>query len=278
MLSENEIKQLTLRNSGSELSRLILKPQLGDKPADAGRHEFQGRLERAEPGALILWDAKGGQSLILDFSWTSGLDLSVLPANRDVSGAWGVLPTMAGNVQGVVLKDERGLLFAAETQLSQRVLKDQDLPIFTFHQKRDELGEPVGEADCARVYFPDVAVSAGKQKTVVIPHGAKRVIRHGGAAYLVSIVRSRYNEEIPCGVALERTPWELEYVLRRLDNPMEIQQWESLGRGEKPGSQHSQDSPNPTTKGDAPPNPKLHGDNPPPKPPLWDAERGRQPE
>ena len=71
-------------------------------------------------------------------------------------------------------------------------------------------------------------------------------MRVGATAYLVTILRSEHTEAVPCGIASEKPPWVLEYLLRRLDDPQEIQILENaLSVNETPDAQDVKDDPAP---------------------------------
>jgi hypothetical protein len=215
-------------------------------PASPGRHEFQGDLVRVEPQILTLRERGAGRPVTLDFSWTPGLKLSAVAQRGSLTGAWGATRTLGGDVHGVALRDAGGLLLATESRRPGRILKDADLSPFSFRQKRDDLGAPARTSDCYRVYFPDVAISAGAQRPVVVPHGRQQMVRVGSTAYLVTILRSEHIEAVPCGIASEKAPWVLEYVLRRLDDPQEIRSLEdALNVSETPNAQDVKDDPKP---------------------------------
>ena len=199
---------------------------------------------KVEPQILLLRESGTGTSVTLDFSWTPGLNLSAVTPRGPLSGAWGVTRTLSGDVEGVALRDAGGLLLATESRRSGRILKDADLAPFSFRQKRDDPGEPARTSECHRVYFPDVAVSVGAPGPVVVPHGRQRIVRVGATAYLVTIVRSEHTEAVPCGIASEKAPWVLEYLLRRLDDPQEIRILENaLNVNEAPNAQDVMDDP-----------------------------------
>jgi hypothetical protein len=89
-----------------------------------------------------------------------------------------------------------------------------------------------------------VAVSVGAPGPVVVPHGRQRIVRVGATAYLVTIVRSEHTEAVPCGIASEKAPWVLEYLLRRLDDPQEIRILENaLNVNEAPNARDVMDDP-----------------------------------
>jgi hypothetical protein len=248
--NEDAIKADVLQNSGSELSHVSLKIRSGDRPASPGRHEFQGDLVKVDPQTVILRESGTGRSVTLDFSWTPGLKLSALTQRGPLTGAWGVMRTLAGDVEGVALRDASGLLFATESRRSGRILKDADLAPFSFRQKRDDPGEPARTGECYRVYFPDVAVSVGTPgPVVVVPHGRQGIVPVGSVSYLVTIVRSEHTETVPCGIASEKAPWVLEYLVRRLDDPREVQSLEdALNVNEAPNPQDGKDDPSPSRK------------------------------
>ena len=244
--SADVIKAEVLQRSGSELSHVRLKIRSDDLPAPPGHHEFQGDLVGVEPQILTLRERGTGRSVTLDFSWTPGLKLAAVSPRGPLSGAWGATRTLGGDVYGVALRDAGGLLVAIESRRSGRILKDADLSPFSFRQKRDDLGEPARASECYRVYFPDVAVSVGAPRPVVVPHGRQRIVRVGATAYLVTILRSEHTEAVPCGIASEKPPWVLEYLLRRLDDPQEIQILENaLSVNETPSAQDVKDDPAP---------------------------------
>jgi hypothetical protein len=244
--SEEAIKAQVLQRGGSELSHVRLKIRRDDMPAPPGRHEFQGDLVRAEPQLLTLRESGTGRSVTLDFSWTPGLKLPIVTPRGPLSGAWGATRTLGGDIHGFALRDAGGLLFATESRRSGRVLKDAELSPFSFRQKREDLGEPARASACSRVYFPDVAVSVGAPRPVVVPHGRQRIVRVGSTAYLVTILRSEHTEAVPCGIASEKAPWVLEYLLRRLDDPQEIRILENaLNVDETPNAQDVKDDPEP---------------------------------
>jgi hypothetical protein len=245
--NEDAIKADVLRGSGSELSHVRLNVRSDDRPALPGRHDFQGDLVNVGPQTMILRESGTGRSVTLDFSWTPGLKLSPLTQRGPLTGAWGVMRTLAGDVAGVALRDAAGLLFATEGRRSGRILKDADLRPFSFRQNRDDPGEPARSSECYRLYFPDVTVSVGAPgPVVVVPHGRQRIVRVGPIAYLVTIVRSEHTEAVPCGTALEKAPWVLEYLVRRLDDPQEIRSLENaLNAHETQSPRDENDDPNP---------------------------------
>jgi hypothetical protein len=274
-VNEDAIKAQVLESSGPELSHVRLKVRSDDRPASPGRHEFQGDLVKVEPQILLLRESGTGRSVTLDFSWTPGLKLSAVTPRGPLTGAWGVARTLTGDVEGVALRDAGGLLWAMESRRSGRILKDADLAPFSFRQKRDDLGEPARTSECYRVYFPDVAISVGAPGPVVVPHGRQRIVRVGSTAYLVIVVRSEHTEAVPCGIATEKAPWVLEYIVRRLDDPQAIRSLENaLNVNETPNTQGVLDDPNPARQDDGPPNPALGADDPAPAAPVWDSEGG----
>jgi hypothetical protein len=244
--SEDAAKAHVLQSNGSELSHVRLRIRSDGTPVAPGRHESRVDLVKLAPQILILGDSGTGRSVTLDFSWTSGLKLSAVIPREPLTGAWGLTQTLAGDVQGVALRDVDGLWLATESRRSGRILKDADLGPFSFRQKRDDLGAPARITDCYRVYFPDVAVSVGTPAPVVVPHGRQRIVRVGATAYLVTILRSEHTELVPCGIASEKAPWVLEYLLRRLDDPQEIRSLENaLDTNETPNVPDVRDDPNP---------------------------------
>jgi hypothetical protein len=92
-------------------------------------------------------------------------------------------------------------------------------------------------------------VSVGTPGPVVIPPGRQRIVRVGSIAYLVTIVRSEHTEAVPCGIASEKAPWVLEYLVRRLDDPQEIQSLErALVVDEAPTAHGVKDDPDPKVR------------------------------
>jgi hypothetical protein len=137
-------------------------------------------------------------------------------------------------------------LLATESRRPGRILKDADVSPFSFRQTRDDLGKPTLASACHRVYFPDVAVSVGAPRPVVVPHGRQRIVRVGATAYLVAIIRSEHTEALPCGIASETAPWVLEYLIRRLDDPQEILVLQNaLNVDETPNARDGKDDPEP---------------------------------
>jgi hypothetical protein len=249
-VNEDAIKAHMLESSAPELSKISLKIRSDGEPASPGRHEFQGDLVKVEPRTLILRESGTGRSVTLDFSWTPGLQLSPVIPHGPMTGAWGVMQTFAGDVEGVALRDAEGLVFATESRRSDRILKDADLAPFSFRQERDDVAEAARTSECFRVYFLDVAVSVGTAGAIVIPHGRQRIVRVGLTAYLITIVRSEHTEAVPCGIDSEKAPWVLEYLVRRLDDPQEIRSLErALGVDETPNAQDAKDDPDPGLEG-----------------------------
>lgn len=260
--SEEKLIKLHQERYGNELSHIRLKPLQDGKVFQEGRYEFEGKLEKVERSALHIRNAANNALITLDFSFTAGVDLSTIKPKDRVRGAFSWRPTEVGEVIGVVLKDSFGLLFATETRMFQRGLRDEDLEGITLRQKREDLGEPTYITRCAKVYFPDVVILAGRDKPIIVKHGQKVLLQYGRAAYLIRIVKSQHVEEVPCDISFEEAPWQLEYIIKRLDDPKEIREFEASF--DKPmGSQFKPDAPGRRPDGDNPPNPKLKGDAPP---------------
>jgi hypothetical protein len=186
------------------------------------RHVFQGQLDKLDGRMLHLRDEKAN-SIQLDFSLTQGLDLSRLSPRENVSGAWGKRLTPSGEIIGTALRDGRGLFFAAEVVLHERMLQKTDVLPFDVRQSKQDVGDLVRERECSRRYIPDVSVWVGNEEIVVTKHGERQTFSYKGERYMITIVKSFYLEEKPCGVSFEESPWQLEYILRRLDNESEIE-------------------------------------------------------
>jgi hypothetical protein len=272
-MNEEAIKADVLEHSAAELSKVSLKIRSDGQPASPGRHEFLGDLVKVEPQILTLRESGTGRSVTLDFSWTPGLRLSPLTPRGPLTGAWGVMRTLTGEVEGVALRDAGGLVLATESRRSGRILREADLAPFAIRQMRDDR-DPARTSECHRVYFLDVAVSVGTAGPVVIPPGRQRIVRVGSTAYLVTIVRSEHTEAVPCGIASEKAPWVLEYLVRRLDDPQEIRSLErALGVDEAPKSQGVEGDPDAIRKDDGPSNPALGADDPAPEAQVGDPVR-----
>jgi hypothetical protein len=277
LASEPEIEADAAQSSAAEPSTMRLNIRADGGPAAPGRHAFHGELVEVGPQFMMLRENGTGRAVTLDLSSTPGLQLSPVNPDGSLTGAWGAKPALSGDVEGLALRDARGLFLAAESRRSTKVLSDADLAPFSLRQDRDDLGDPQRSSACYRIYHPEVVVSAGTHESFVIAHGQRRIVRVGSTAYLVTIVRSEHTEALPCGIALEKAPWVLEYLLRRLDDPEEIAGLEqALGVDETPDAQEAKDDPDPSRKDDGPPSAALQADAPPPATPLRDPVRDRR--
>lgn len=268
-LDEEANRKLLSEVRGHELSSIKLVPLRAGKPAPNGRQSFEGTVLSLGDEAILLKETTQptAAEVWLNFSSSPGFSLGPLtPPTGALTGAWGIVPTLAGDVHGTALRDGKGLWFATESRRSRRILYDADLQPFSLKQDPEHLGEPVRQSECLRVYLPDVLVSFGKGQSAVIAHGQKRVVTAGEVAYLIQIVRSQHNASAACSTDMEVAPWVLEYAVMRLDDPRQVARWQhETMKKELPGKAYPDDTPTLTPGADGPPDPLRAADPPPNK-------------
>lgn len=262
-LEEKQARAEALRLQGAELSRLHVRlPQDGTRAGPAAR-AISGSVAVIEPQRIVLRSGDG-KDFTFDYSWTSGIDLSILSRPKaTVVAKWGYASNPGGMVHGLALREGEQLWFASESRRVQRILNDADVRPFALRQVEQGNKEPAMATECLRIYFLDVQLKAEKE-TYIIPHGHRRLISASGGTYLVEIIRSARTVGLPCGTAIEALPWELEYVIWRVDDPKVLARLRSaLEKQEAPTGKYKPDAPNSKLKADGQPNPKLRGDGPP---------------
>jgi hypothetical protein len=261
--SDEELARLRIIERGKELACIDMRLRREGKLVPEGRLNIVGEIERAERSAVHIRNING-DLLTVDFVLTPGIDVSHLDGAGRVAGVFNRIHTPVGHLQGLVLSDTDGLLFAVETRLFERGLSDRDLDGFIVFQDADDIGEPVYDTPCSKLYYPLVAIFSGLNEPLIVENGQERIVRKGRKAYLITIVRSQHVEEVPCEVSFEEAPWQLEYVIRRIDDPAEAKKIEAAWKLEEPDVAllrfDPQEEP---VAGDTPPDPKLKGDAPP---------------
>lgn len=258
--TEEKIKRLMLEGRGEELSFLDQRLTVDNKSV-TGAKELTGTLEKVTASSLQIKEQNTNKLITLDFSYSPGMDVSAIAQGTKVSGKFTSFETPAGTSTASMIRDQRGLLFAGEARKNEPTLTSKDLDGISIRQQKENVREPAYASKCAEVYFVAVSITGGDNKEpLIIEHGRQALLKKGKDYFLVRIIKSQYIKEIPCGDSFEEEPWQLDYVLTRVDDDERIK---VLLRNdfEKSKSRYPADSVSKTTRdqGDRPPNPEIEG-------------------